>query len=118
MLLVVEREGDYGWKWRFGEAEDYPELNPFVSTWQIAMFFFVVIIVAPVIISYIFWNPLLALISSFEAWPLLLVGSFLFSFWWIWHHVVGKEWDVRQALVLVLSMLVFAGFVVLNIPSS
>ena len=116
VLLLVEHEEDYGWKWRFGEAEDYPELNPFVSTWKIAVFFFA-IIVAPVVVSYLFWGPLLSLIASFEFWPLLLIVMVLFSFWWGWHHVVGKEWNLAQALLLILSVLTFVGFVLLNLRS-
>lgn len=114
VLLLVEHEGDYGWKWRFGEAEDYPELNPFVSTWKIAVFFFVAIIVAPVVVSYFLWNPLLSLISSFEFWPLLLVISVLFSFWWIWHHIIGKDLDLAQYCLLASSTLLSLLFVYLN----
>jgi|GEM_PF-6120837 len=114
VLLLVEREGDYGWKWRFGEAEDYPELNPFVSTWKIAVFFFVAIIVSPVIVSYFLWNSLLVLIGSMAYWPLLFIVSVLFSFWWIWHHIIGKDVDMRQLGLLALSGLLMLLFVYLN----
>jgi hypothetical protein len=114
VLLVVQHEGDYGWKWRFGEAEDYPELNPFVNTWKIALFFFIAIIVAPVVVSYFVWNSLLSMIGSFAFWPLLLVVSILFSFWWIWHHIVGKEFDARQYCLLAASAILTLVFVYLN----
>jgi len=118
VLVLVEHEGDYGWKWRFGEAEDYPELNPFVSTWKIAVFFFATIIVSPLVVSYFLWNALLGLISSFEYWPLLLIVSVLFSFWWIWHHVVGKEWNVVQGLLVASSVLTFVFFGLSNLRLS
>ena len=113
-LILVKKEGDYGWKWRFGEVRDYTGLNPFVDTWKIATFFFGMIIVAPLIVSYFFWESLLALIGSLAYWPLLFLVSILFSFWWIWHHIIGKELDTTQSGLLAMSALLLLLFIYLN----
>jgi hypothetical protein len=113
-LLLVVREEDYGWKWRFGEAEDYPELNPFVDTWKIAVAIFVIVILPPAIVGYFFWSDILRLMASFSGWWLLLVVSVLFSFWWIWHHVIGKDWNIPQGLLVIASIAFLLLFLWLN----
>lgn len=112
VLVIVKDEG--GWKWRFGEAEGFPQLNPYVSTWIIAVAVFVIVILIPTIVGFLYWDQFLSWIASFAYWGLLLLVSVGVSYLWLWHHVIGKDWDVTQYAILAGSILVAVLFLHLN----
>jgi len=110
--LVTKDAG--GWKWRFGHAQGYPDLNPYVSTWKIAAVIFAVIILIPMIIGDIYWTEVLSWIASFADWWILLFVSVAISYLWVLHHVIGKAWDNTQYAILVVCILAAAYFAHLN----
>jgi len=107
---------DAGWHFRFGSAEDYPNLRPLISTAKAAMVIFVIaLIVSPFILPGLWNKYVLALIDSSKYWILLFPMSVAFSFLWIWHHIAGKDWNWQQGLLGALSALFFAGYLYVNL---
>jgi len=107
---------DAGWHFRFGSAEDYPRLRPLISTFKAALVIFaVVLIISPFLLPEI-WNRFIVnLIGSTRHWFLLFILSVTFSFLWIWHHIVGKNWNWQQILLAILSILLFVIYISVNV---
>ncbi|MFZ3077087.1 MAG: hypothetical protein WA139_01400 [Candidatus Aenigmatarchaeota archaeon] len=95
-----------GWHFRFGHAEGYSKLNPVISTFKVALILFVIILfITPFLLPQI-WNTLVVnLVKSTEYWFLLAIGSITFTFLWIWHHIVGKDWNWKQYVLLIITII-------------
>lgn len=110
--LVIRDAG--GWKWRFGAVEDYSNLNPYVSTWKMATALFAVMILIPALVGFLYWVQFLYWIASFDYWWLVLLVSTGGSFLWLWHRIIGKDWDTTQYAILLGTIVAGALFLHLN----
>ncbi len=102
-----------GFHFRFGSVPNHPNLNPIVSTLIVAVIFLVIIIVGGVL-SPLFWDYIVSFISSSKDWFLLSILVITFSLLWIWHHIIGKKWNLGQGLLAASSVLLFASYVLIN----
>jgi len=77
--------------------------------------FFILLIYGPFVIPGILLNPyVVSLVSLTQFWGQLFFLSCTVSFLWIWHHVVGKQWNGQQILLAVISICLFATYVLVN----
>jgi len=111
-ILVHDKAG---WHFRFGSADDYPNLRPLISTFKAAVVLFILgLIISPFILSDLD-KYLTVLIGSSKDWWLLFALSVSFSFLWLWHHIAGKDWNTPQHLLAVLSVVFLIAYLYANL---
>ena len=106
------------WYLRFGTVSGYPNLKPIISTLKVALGIFVIVIfISPFILTPLVDLYIQNIISQSKESFLLLILSLSFSLLWIWHHVVGKDWNVSQYVLLAVVILSFIGYAYANLAS-
>jgi hypothetical protein len=111
-LLIHDKAG---WHRRFKSPEGHDNLRPLISTLQAAGIIFLIALVLTPFIIPAFWSIyVVGLIGSSKYWILLFFLSITFSFLWIWHHIVGKKWNLGQGLLAASSVLLFVSYLIVN----
>lgn len=106
---------DAGWHFRFGSPEGHPNLRPLISTLKAALILFaIILVISPFLLPEVWNRYIINLVGSSKYWFLLFFLSITFSLLWIWHHVVGKDWNWQQSTLAVVSALLFAAYILLN----
>lgn len=115
LLLIIMYKDKAGWKFRFARAQGYPNLRPVQATALVALVIFIISLVSFPIISYFFFDTLVSFAESLKyGWvglPSLMCGAFFF----IWHYIVGKNWNKAQYGLVALQVLLMMLVVILNV---
>jgi hypothetical protein len=106
-----------GWHVRFKKAEGYSNLRPTISSAKATGILFIILLIyVPFVAPGLFINDsVMYLLSLTKYWGLLFFLSITFSFLWIWHHIVGTKWNLRQSILAAISIVMFTAYVLLNI---
>jgi len=113
-LLIVFRKDGAGWHYRFATVEGHGNLRPVVATVKVASYIFSISLIALPIIGLAFFEPLSTYLGLLQFNILLLGAALAGGFFFIWHYVVGKDWNLGQVLCLVLFGILIILLILLN----
>jgi hypothetical protein len=114
LLLIIVHKDKSGWKIRFSRIPNYPNLRPIQATWKIAVIIFMISLVFVPIAGIMFSDSLVNYAKSLQYGFLALFSLLIGAFFFIWHYLVGKEWNVAQVFLIILEFLILAILVAIN----
>lgn len=107
-LLIFIYKDNAGWKFRFQNVHGYGNLHPVAATWKVALFIFTLSLFIIPAIGFLYHDPLINYIKSLRYHILILISGLTGAFFFIWHYVVKKNWNLPQGILLGVSIMLFA----------
>jgi hypothetical protein len=114
LLLIIMYKDDSGWKLRFSKIPDYPNLKPIQATLKIAFIIFLVSVVLFPILGFVFSSFVISYAQTLQYGIFALFSLFTGAFFFIWHYIVGKEWNAGQVALIVLQFVFLAILLYVN----
>jgi hypothetical protein len=105
LLLVIMFKDESGWKLRFSKIPDYPNLKPIQATLKIAVIIFIVSVVLFPVLGFLFSDIIISFAQTLQYGILALFSLFSGAFFFIWHYIVVKKWNIPQYALIILQVL-------------
>lgn len=102
VLLAPLRRDDAGWKWRWS--------NTIISTWKPAVYY-LIIIISFFVLEPILEEKLESELNNFSYTFLLAPTALMIGFVWIWNVLIGKDLNLKMAILLIISLILFSIFI-------